>query len=96
MVVAYTRRGSGSVAVVFCALVVHLAILSPQASAVVTTCDGDANGDGVVNFADITSVLGNWLNDYTPNTGPGDMNLDSVVNFADITAVLGNWLFICP
>ena len=24
-------------------------------------CAGDANGDGVVNFADITSVLGNWL-----------------------------------
>lgn len=25
------------------------------------TCQGDANGDGVVNFLDITSVLANWL-----------------------------------
>lgn len=24
-------------------------------------CEGDANGDGVVNFADITNVLQNWL-----------------------------------
>ena len=24
---------------------------------------GDANGDGLVNFADVTSVLGNWLNE---------------------------------
>lgn len=27
-----------------------------------TTCDGDADGSGTVNFGDITSVLGNWLN----------------------------------
>jgi hypothetical protein len=24
-------------------------------------CEGDANGDGEVTFADITNVLGNWL-----------------------------------
>jgi probable HAF family extracellular repeat protein len=59
-------------------------------------CAGDANGDGQVNFADITDVLGNWLNDYTPGTGPGDTNGDGLVNFADITAVLGNWLSVCP
>ncbi len=58
-------------------------------------CAGDANGDGLVNFTDITSVLGNWLNDYSPGTGPGDANGDSVVNFTDITSVLGNWLAPC-
>ncbi|MBL8746538.1 MAG: hypothetical protein JNK58_09305 [Phycisphaerae bacterium] len=51
-------------------------------------CPGDANGDGVVNFADITSVLTFWLFDYAPGTGAGDANHDGVVNFADITAVL--------
>ena len=50
----------------------------------------------MVSFADITSILGNWLNDYTPCTGPSDANGDGVVNFADITSVLANWLAICP
>ena len=31
-------------------------------------CIGDADGNGEVNFADITEVLGNWLADYTPGT----------------------------
>ena len=59
-------------------------------------CLGDADGSGVVNFADITSVLGNWLNDYSPASGPGDANGDGVVNFGDITTVLSNWLATCP
>jgi len=57
------------------------------------TCAGDANGDGVVNFADITTVLGNWL-DVNPVCG--DANGDGLVNFSDITTVLGNWLNMCP
>lgn len=59
-------------------------------------CQGDADGDGMVNFTDITSVLGNWLVDYTPGTGPGDANGDGIVNFMDITEVLSNWLGVCP
>lgn len=58
-------------------------------------CRGDADGDRVVNFADITAVLNNWLNDYLPGTGPGDAELDGVVNFMDITAVLNEWLSDC-
>jgi len=51
----------------------------------------DASGDGVVNFADITSVLSNW-----GSTGPaGDANQDGVVNFADITAVFSQWSAVC-
>ena len=26
-----------------------------------STCDGDADGSGLVDFADINAVLGNWL-----------------------------------
>lgn len=62
----------------------------------VGSCEGDANGDGVVNFADITAVLANWLNDYSPNTGLGDANADLVVNFGDVTSVLSAWLTECP
>ncbi len=59
-------------------------------------CAGDANGDGVVVFADITRVLENWGMDFVPCTGPGDANHDGVVNFSDITKVLENWATTCP
>jgi spore coat protein A len=58
---------------------------------VVHACPGDANGDNVVDFNDITAVLANWLNDYTPGTGPGDADANFVVDFNDITAVLSMW-----
>ncbi len=63
-----------------------------------TDCPPDANGDGVVNFGDITEILGLWLTDYTPEalTGPGDANDDGLVNFNDVTSVLANWLMECP
>jgi len=56
-------------------------------------CNGDANGDGQVNFADITAVLSNW---QTNGANGGDANHDGVVNFADITTVLSNWQQPCP
>ncbi len=59
-------------------------------------CPGDANGDGVVNFGDITSVLVNFGNNYLPGTGPGDANRDGVVNFSDVTSVLVNFGAVCP
>ncbi len=55
-------------------------------------CLGDANGDNVVNFADITAVLSNWL-DFG---AAGDVNNDWIVNFLDITIVLANWNTTCP
>ncbi len=69
-----------------------------QSSVVVAPplCAGDANGDRVVNFADITGVLSNWQADYRPGAGPGDANGDGMVNFADITGVLSNWQATCP
>ncbi len=58
-------------------------------------CFGDANGDGEVNFADITKVLENWGASY-PVTGPGDADGNGDVNFADITDVLENFGSTCP
>lgn len=55
----------------------------------------DANGDGDVNFADITAVLANFGEDYSPGTGMGDANGDGVVTFGDITAVLSAWGMGC-
>lgn len=54
-------------------------------------CTGDATNDRVVDMADISAVLTNWLAEYAPGTGPGDANGDGVVTFADLTAVLSSF-----
>lgn len=62
-------------------------------------CEGDADGNGEINFADLTSVLSNWLADYIASgegSGPGDASGDGVVNFVDITTVLSRWQGACP
>ena len=60
-------------------------------------CTGDANGDGIVDFEDITTILLNWLNSYPPGSeGLGDADNDGDVDFDDFTRVLNNWLDICP
>jgi len=56
------------------------------------TCPGDANFDNVVNFDDITAVLGNFGAGMPGAIGvPGDADCNGVVNFDDITTVLGNF-----
>lgn len=57
-------------------------------------CTGDASGDGIVNFTDITAVLSNW-GGAGPAPQPGDADGDGVVNFQDITAALSNWGAVC-
>ncbi|HBS29190.1 MAG TPA: hypothetical protein DEB06_07000 [Phycisphaerales bacterium] len=48
---------------------------------------GDADGNGAVNFDDITAVLAHWDTDSLD----GDANYDGRVDFDDVTAVLANW-----
>jgi hypothetical protein len=52
---------------------------------------GDANADGAVNFADLTTTINRFGATYPGETGPGDANNDGRVDFADLSAVLGNW-----
>jgi len=57
---------------------------------------GDANCDNIVNLADLTLVLNNWLqNVSTPGTN-GDVvgSNDGFVNLNDLTLVLNNWLSV--
>lgn len=63
---------------------------------VFAACPGDADRNGMVNFADVTSVLANFLMNYLPGSGIGDANVDGIVNFADITNVLANFGAACP
>lgn len=54
---------------------------------IVPACQGDANGDGFINFGDISAVLANW-----GGSGPnGDANHDGSVNFVDISTVLASF-----
>lgn len=65
--------------------------------AVPPPCPGDATNDGVVNFADITAVLGNFGTVYgaPPATGPGDADGNGTVSFGDVASVLANFGTTC-
>jgi len=58
-------------------------------------CYGDANNDQLVNFVDISTILGAWGATGSPGI-PGDANEDGTVGFSDITAVLDAWPIGCP
>ena len=60
-------------------------------------CNGDADGNGSVNFADITIVLANLGVVHFPDLdGSGDADHNGSVNFADITIVLASLGSTCP
>lgn len=56
-------------------------------------CPGDTNGDLIINFADLNTVLAQF-----GQTAPGlagDVNDDGTVNFADLNIVLANFGVVC-
>jgi hypothetical protein len=56
------------------------------------TCDaveavpGDLNGDGAVNGADLSTLLGAW-----GTSGPGDLDGNGFVDGSDLATILGYW-----
>ncbi|MCH2160395.1 MAG: hypothetical protein MK085_00830 [Phycisphaerales bacterium] len=48
--------------------------------------EGDLNGDGAVNGADLGLMIGAW-----GTTGPGDLNGDGIVDAADLGMLLALW-----
>ena len=54
-----------------------------------SSCEGDFNGDGTVNGADMTLLLAEWGSVEPPFEI--DLNCDGVVNGADMTILLSNW-----
>ncbi|MFP4053659.1 MAG: FAD-dependent oxidoreductase [Phycisphaerae bacterium] len=50
---------------------------------------GDANLDGKVSLADLSSLAGNWGSEGS--WGSGDFNLDGTVSLADLSALAGSW-----
>lgn len=60
-------------------------------------CPGDANGDRMISFPDITEVLRLWNVSYPGVTnGAGDANHDGFVAFPDVIEVLSRWGGTCP
>ena len=58
-----------------------------------TTCEGDVNGDNIVNFTDLNAVLASF--GQAGEGIPGDVNNDGVVNFTDLNTVLANFGLSC-
>ena len=52
-------------------------------------CDGDLNGDGIVDGVDLAEVLGSW----GQSDVPADIDGSGQVDGADLAAILGNWGF---
>mgnify|MGYP003700589145 CR=1 FL=1 len=65
--------------------------LSPEIDAVAdvrpAAVAGDLNGDGVVDGADLASLLSAW----NATGGAADLNDDGIVNGADLAVLLANW-----
>ncbi len=90
--VNYTDNGEGALLVSFTDGSSMIMVITAPPPA----CEGDGNGDGQVNFLDITAALANWDQVYPENVlGPGDTNDDGMVDFGDISAVLANWKTAC-
>ena len=58
-------------------------------------CDGDADGDLVVTFSDITAVLAQYGRPGGIGA-PGDADANGTVSFSDVSAVLANFGTACP
>lgn len=58
-------------------------------------CFGDADGNGAINFADVTAVLANFGATGAPFM-LGDADGNGAVNFSDVTAVLASFNQPCP
>ncbi len=50
-------------------------------------CPGDLNGDGIVDGADLSTLLGSW----GESGGPADIDHSGLVDGADLAALLGYW-----
>jgi len=58
-------------------------------------CEGDATGDGVVDFDDIVEVLSRWGQPAAFGHARGDADGDSAIDFDDIVAALAHWGSVC-
>ena len=64
----------------------------PTMMGIAFTSNGDFNGDGSVNGADLAALLAQWGPcDAPPASCAADLNADGQVNGADLATLLANW-----
>lgn len=68
---------------------VYFANYSVRGDFTILTCPPDFTGDGVVNGADLATLLASWGPDG--GFGPLDLNVDGVVDGVDLASVLAAW-----
>lgn len=66
-----------------------------DSSAPLRGCQQDSNGDGVIDAADLSVLLGSFGQAVQVNT-LGDLNADGLVNSADLSVMLGVFGNVCP
>jgi hypothetical protein len=63
----------------------------------IRTCQGDANGDGVVNAVDLSILSSEWGRQCTSQQPcRADFNNDGIVNAVDLSILAANWGRQCP
>src|SRR5262249_24567518 len=59
-------------------------------------CDGDVNGDGTVDLADLATLLSNFGTSTNATREMGDLDGDADIDLADLAALLTNFGATCP
>ena len=54
-------------------------------------CEGDLNGDSLVNVTDLLIMISQWGQCPTSGDCPSDVNGDGYVNVTDLLIAIGNW-----
>lgn len=86
---------AGSDSGVFDCIVTNLCASAPTLPApLAVRCVGDADGDGLITFVDLNSLLGEYQAAVTPFTG-SDFSGDGVVNFQDLNLLLSVYNTAC-
>ena len=70
----------------------HLSTTAPSYAPAVEPCQGDFNGDGRIDGADLALLLVEW----NSTDSFADLNCDSLVDGGDLSLLLSNWGFCNP
>ena len=64
-----------------------IATFRPGSTGGCPTCQGDLDGNCIIDGADLSIILGEW----GQTSGVADVNVDGIIDGVDLAIVLGNW-----